>query len=68
MDALHAVDVYPGVHYVENTQYRMYAYAAGTCPNATYISDHILSLPMHMRLTHEDVQLIIDTVVKYVTK
>lgn len=68
MDALHAVDVYPGVHYIENTQYRMYAYAAGTCPNASYISDHVLSLPMHMRLTYEDVQLIVNTVINYVQK
>lgn len=68
MNALHAADVYPGVHYVENTQYRMYAYAAGTCPQASYISDHVLSLPMHMRLTYEDVQHIIQTVVKYVQK
>ena len=68
MNALHAADVYPGVHYVENTQYRMYAYAAGTCPKASYISDHVLSLPMHMRLTYEDVQHIIQTVVKYVQK
>lgn len=68
MDALHAADIYPGVHYVENTQYRMYAYAAGTVPKASYISDHVLSLPMHMRLTYEDVQAIIRTVIKYVEK
>ena len=60
-------DIFPGVHYIDNTQYRMYAYAHGTCPNAHYVSDHILSLPLHMRLTYEDVQKIIDTVVAYTT-
>ena len=48
-------DIYPGVHYVDNTIYRMYNYAKGTCPYASYISDHILSLPIHLHLTHEDI-------------
>jgi phosphoribosylamine-glycine ligase len=43
-------------------KYRMYAYAQGSCPNASYVSDHIISLPMHMRLTYEDVQNVIKTV------
>ena len=68
MDFLNKNDIYPGVHYVENTQYRMYSYAEGTCPNATYMSDHVLSLPMHLRLTYEDVQLIIDKVLEFVNK
>ena len=59
-------EIYPGVHYVDNTQYRMYSYAQGSCPNASYVSDHIISLPMHMRLTYEDVQNVIKTVTEYV--
>ncbi len=61
-------DIYPGVHYITNTQYRMYAYAANTCPHADYVSDHVLSLPMHLRLTKEDVDLIISKVVEYSTR
>lgn len=66
MLALNQQEIYPGVHYVDNTEYRMYAYADGTCPNARYISEHVISLPMHMRLTYEDVQKIIDTVIAFV--
>ncbi len=63
--ALNECGIYPGVHYRDNTEYRMYAYAKGTCPKAHEASEHILSLPMHMRLTFEDVKYICEMVVKY---
>ncbi|MBR6771133.1 MAG: DegT/DnrJ/EryC1/StrS family aminotransferase [Lachnospiraceae bacterium] len=63
---LNAAGIYPGVHYADNTQYRMYDYAQGTCPHAEYVSDHVLSLPMHLYLTFEDVQFIADEVIKIV--
>lgn len=66
MLALNQQDIYPGVHYVDNTEYRMYAYADGTCPNARYISEHVISLPMHLRLTYDDVQRIISKVIDFV--
>lgn len=59
---------YPGVHYIDNTNYRMYNYAQGTCPKAEYYSEHILSLPLHLRLTEEDVKTVIDAVVEFNTK
>lgn len=62
MLALNQQEIYPGVHYVDNTEYKMYRYAEGTCPNARYYSNHIISLPMHMQLTYEDVQRIIKAV------
>lgn len=65
---LNANQIYPGVHYVDNTEYRMYNYAQGTCPKAAYVSDHIISLPMHMRLTYDDVQFIIKTVLEYINR
>jgi dTDP-4-amino-4,6-dideoxygalactose transaminase len=61
-------DIYPGVHYVDNTEYRMYAYAKGTCPHAAYVSNHVISLPLHMRLSYEDIQTVIKTIVEYVSK
>ena len=61
-------EIYPGVHYVDNTQYRMYSYAENTCPNAVYVSDHVMSLPMHMRLSYEDVQLVIRKVLEFIRK
>jgi len=63
---LNAADIYPGVHYADNTLYRMYSYAHGTCPYAEYVSDHVLSLPIHLNLTYEDVQYVADEVIKIV--
>ena len=68
MVALNQAEIYPGVHYVDNTQYRMYAYAQGTCPNASYVSDHVISLPMHMRLSYNDVQRVIKSVKDFIAK
>lgn len=63
---LNTNEVYPGVHYVANTDYRMYEYGKGTCPKAEFASEHIISLPMHMGVTFENVQYITGLVVKYV--
>jgi dTDP-4-amino-4,6-dideoxygalactose transaminase len=56
MLALNQAQIYPGVHYRDNTQYRMYAYARGTCPRAHAASERIISLPMHMHLTYRHIQ------------
>lgn len=50
--------VYPGVHYRDNTNYKMYNYAYGTCPNSHSISEKIISLPLHMNLSDEDVEYV----------
>ncbi|MCO4888771.1 DegT/DnrJ/EryC1/StrS family aminotransferase [Cupriavidus sp. WGtm5] len=55
MFALNEHEIYPGVHYRDNTQYRMYAYAQGTCPEAHRASDEVLSLPMHLGVTAHEV-------------
>lgn len=65
---LNAAEIFPGVHYADNTNYRMYDYAKGTCPYAEYVSDHTISLPMNLYLTYDDVQLVCDEVIKFVTK
>lgn len=63
--ALNECGIFPGVHYRDNTEYRMYSYAKGTCPESLYASEHTLSLPMHMRLTYDDVMYVADMVKKY---
>ena len=68
MEHLHSAEIYPGVHYVSNCEYSMYSYAKGTCPNAEYISDHVLSLPMHLRLTYKDVRFISDKVIEFLNE
>jgi dTDP-4-amino-4,6-dideoxygalactose transaminase len=60
--------IYPGVHYIDNTQYRMYEYAKGTCPKSEYASSHVLSLPLHLKLSFNDVSTVIGHVIEYVTK
>jgi dTDP-4-amino-4,6-dideoxygalactose transaminase len=44
----------------------MYSYGQGTCPNATKLSGEVISLPLHMYLTNEDIQKVIDVVKKAV--
>jgi dTDP-4-amino-4,6-dideoxygalactose transaminase len=65
MLALNENAVYPGVHYRDNTEYSMYSYGKGTCPNAAQASSEILSLPMHMGVTHADVKTIAELILKY---
>ncbi len=65
MLALNEHQVYPGVHYRDNTEYRMYAYAAGTCPHAAAASREIISLPMHLGLSRADVELVSELVMRY---
>ncbi len=66
MLALNGEDIYPGVHYSTNTMYRMYNYAEGSCPYADYVSDHVISLPMSMYITHDDVNRICEVIEKYI--
>ncbi|MBN3789894.1 DegT/DnrJ/EryC1/StrS family aminotransferase [Burkholderia sp. Ac-20353] len=65
MLALNEHEVYPGVHYRDNTEYRMYESGKGQCPNAHAASNEILSLPMHMGVSRKDVELIADLVIRY---
>ena len=55
-------DIYGGVHYRDNTEFSMYRYAQGTCPVAHEVTQHIITMPLHMYLTDEDVQRIADIV------
>ena len=55
-------EIYGGVHYRDNTEYPMYTYGQGTCPKAHDASKHILTLPLHLYLTLEDVDRITEIV------
>ncbi len=56
--------IYPGVHYTDNSEYKMYE-KSGRCVNALKASDEIVSLPMHMGVTHNDVKVICSFVKKF---
>jgi len=56
-------NIFPGVHYKENTQYKPYKINY-VLPNAKYYSDRVLTLPIHTHLTKEDVDYISEIVIK----
>jgi dTDP-4-amino-4,6-dideoxygalactose transaminase len=53
---LNEQQVFPGVHYRDNTEYPMYADQAGRCPRAASASRHVISLPLHLRMEEADVE------------
>lgn len=65
---LNEADIYPGVHYTDNTEYAMYSYDHGKCPNAHRITQEIISLPLHMQLSYQDVEYVANTVNKITGK
>lgn len=60
MVGLNKAQIYPGVHYRDNTMYAMYA-DQPSCPQARRASDRVISLPMHMGVEQSDVQRICET-------
>lgn len=67
MSALNEAGIYPGVHYRDNTEYAMYSYDHGKCPNSHRMSERIISLPLHLQLTREDVEIVVNTVKEFVS-
>jgi dTDP-4-amino-4,6-dideoxygalactose transaminase len=64
MEFLNLNGIYPGVHYRDNTNYRMYNEFFGTCPNSHNMSERIISLPLHVNLSDDDVKYVIDKVIE----
>lgn len=64
MEYLNSNGVYPGVHYIDNTNYKMYNYARGTCSKAHLASNEVISLPLHLYLTDEDISNVVSTIIK----
>jgi dTDP-4-amino-4,6-dideoxygalactose transaminase len=60
--ALNKQGIFPGVHYRDNRDYRMFRQPSDTCPNATRMSGRIISLPLHLRMSRVDVTEIVDAV------
>ena len=64
MEYLNSQGIYPGVHYRDNTNYSLYSKQKGNCPTSQNISEEIISLPLHMRLSEEDIRYVIDKVIE----
>ena len=56
IEVLQARGIFPGVHYRDNTLYRMYADQAGRCPQAARASEEVLSLPLHLRMGRAEIE------------
>ncbi len=61
---LNAQGIYPGVHYHDNTLYRMYDEPKKLCPRARSASEHLISLPLHLAMTEGDAERVARTLVK----
>jgi dTDP-4-amino-4,6-dideoxygalactose transaminase len=64
MEFLNVNGIYPGVHYRDNTHYKMYSEYMGKCPYSYTISEKLISLPLHMNLTDEDINYVIEKVIE----
>jgi dTDP-4-amino-4,6-dideoxygalactose transaminase len=67
MVRLNENDIYPGVHYWDNTLYRMYASGGGKCPRARKASERLISLPLHLGLTESGVDRVAATLRRVVS-
>lgn len=54
-----------GVHYRDNTEYNAFSYGDGEAPNARAISHQLITMPLHLWLSNEDVKYIIEKVNQY---
>ena len=62
INKLYANQIYPGVHYITNTEYNMYDYGKQFTKNATKISNELVSLPLHLNMTRRDVHKVVNVV------
>ena len=60
MDKLKQNDIHCGVHYRLNTRYPMYP--STQLPNAEVLENELLSLPLHLALTNDDIGRVITTI------
>ena len=66
LNKLSALGINCGVHYRDNTEYKVFAHGEGHAPKAREISQHLITMPLHLWLTDEDVKLIIEKVNEFV--
>ena len=54
-----------GVHYRDNTEYRLFAFGESQAPRAREVSRQLITMPLHMWLTDGDVRRIVEKVNEY---
>jgi dTDP-4-amino-4,6-dideoxygalactose transaminase len=50
--------VFPGVHYRDNSEYAIYHPYAGGTPRAAAASETLISLPLHLHLSDDDIDYV----------
>ncbi len=69
MSYLNQNNIYPALHYPVpchlQKAYQNLGYKKGDCPNAEYLAEHCLSLPMYAELTDEEVNKVIEVLNNY---
>jgi dTDP-4-amino-4,6-dideoxygalactose transaminase len=65
LNKLSDVGINCGVHYRDNTEYKIFAFGDGQAPKAREVSQHLITMPLHMWLTDDDVKEIIEAVNKF---
>ena len=60
LDKMKSNDIHPGVHYLRNDLFPMYK--ASNLPNTARLQDELLSLPLHLALTNEEIGFVIDII------
>ena len=66
-DALYAENVHAQVHYLPvywHSYYEKLGYPKGLCPNAEYLYEHVMSIPLFYSMTDEDVESVITAIKK----
>lgn len=62
LNDLNSRGIYPGVHYIDNTNYPMYRYGYDDSRFAQMVSQKLLSLPLHLEMTEGDVARVADAI------
>lgn len=55
-------DIETGLHYYPNHKLQLFSSSTDCCPNADIIGDELVTLPLHVDLTHSDVKRVIQTI------
>ena len=65
MEYLQSNGIGCALHYLDNTEYPMYEEQKGKCLKAHYYSEHLVSLPCHLKIKEEDVRYIVAKIKDY---
>lgn len=58
--------IFPGVHYISNLQYSAYKGFQNSCPRANEYSNSLMSLPLHLFLTDDDVRYVARSILEII--